>query len=221
MPCESAWPALRRKSTELVSAVAAKLCSRRVIKAAAGALSAGNRRRRGQIFAAIIAEANGLRVFRTASGAFLKLHVRAAVVAELAASGRLAAGGANRGLALDGALPDGGRLSRLADIALQGIGPGSGDQHLLARGAGYAEALVLIPAMVTHILIAARAAMEMLPRFVLRTLKGLLVFLLPLGAFALEALRENIAAPLRRVGKLPRFSAKQASGKANSLTQKL
>jgi len=198
----------------LVAAAAAEARTRRVLEAARAAFPAG---RGGKVLAAVAAEAHARRVLGSALRASRKLHIRAAVVAELTRAGGLAADGANRCLTLDVALPYGGRLLGLVYVTLHSVRAGAGDVYLLPRRAGDAEPLVLVITMVAYIMVAGRAAVEMLLGLVLRAFKGAFMLLNPLRRFAVKFLRKNVCRSVRAVSKAAYAPAKQAARYACTL----
>jgi len=169
--------------------------------------------------AAIVAELDGLGIFRAAAGALFQVHRSAAVVAEFAVAGGLAAGLADGGLALDLAFPDGGRLAGFVDVASHRFGAGLGDVDLLAGRALGAEALVFVETGVADVMIAGMTAVKMLRRLVLSALESCFVLLLPFGTHAVEALGYYIAAAFDGVANVAECTADEAAKEACALCQ--
>jgi hypothetical protein len=115
----------------------------------------------GQAVAALAAKARGLVVLGAAPVAFDHLQRGAAVVAELAFPGRLAALGADGLLAFDLAVENFGLGGFFRDILDHLARLGRSHLHINAGGALRAEAFLLVPVVKAYPLAAFRAALEM------------------------------------------------------------
>ncbi len=120
----------------------------------------------------------------------------AAVVAEFALAGRLAAFGTDQGFALDFTLENLGLVSLGFDILNHFPGTCCGDSYILPRRTGNAKLHLFVVISLTNPLAAGAAAVEMGHRFILRHLEGFFMLFLPFRAHAVKPFAKNVGAPL-------------------------
>jgi hypothetical protein len=85
-------------------------------------------------------------------------------------------------------LPNSAVSAFRVNVALHGFGSRLSHVDLLPWSAGHAEAFIFVVAVITDVLVAGRATMEVFLSLVLRSDKCLLMLLLPLWGLALERL---------------------------------
>ena len=144
--------------------------------------------------AAFAAELDALCYLFAAVRAFVQRQIMAAVVAELASAGRLAAVRAGDGLAFDGAAEHIRLFGCLLDLLNHPAGLCLCNGNVLAGCAFNAHALVLVEVGVADPLTASMAAVEVLLGFILSPYESRFMLFLPFRAHAVESFRQHIAA---------------------------
>lgn len=145
-----------------------------------------------QFRAAFAAEFRFRLILRTAGGAFCELQIGAAVVAEFALAGRLAADRADDLFGFDIPIEYGRFIGFCFYILDHFFGSGMRDLDVHARSAFDAKSLFFVIIVLTYPQMAFMAAVKMRFCFVLREFKGVLVLPVPFGRHAFETLAEDI-----------------------------
>ena len=166
--------------------------------------------------AALAAELGVLLKHGTAFGAFHHSERLAAVIAELAMSGRLAAMRTNSGAFLEFAVPYRGCLSLLVDVATHGLVACFGHIAALAGSAGDAKTFLLVPAVGAYPLVAGGTFGETVFHFGLSLVERLLLFPAPLGTAVLHAVANNMGTRFDGVAETSKHTAEQIAYQAGT-----